>query len=144
LANERGLAYPWKEQVLLERVLDDLLLAVRRGSRRVSPAQRVRLIDDVIRARIFRMLNLRTLSVVASGRPLGAFASVTKLFWAQYAQELHQTKHEIDGLAGVAGDRSTWNSMLWYRQASIAGGTSEIQRNIVAEQALGLPREPRG
>jgi alkylation response protein AidB-like acyl-CoA dehydrogenase len=143
LANERGLAYPWKEQVLLDRALQEVLSQVRTGARVLDANQRVRLAGDVMRARIFRLLNLRTLSLVASGQDPGAFSSLTKLFWSNYAQQLHQTLFELGGPGATAGDPEAWTQMLWYRQASIAGGTSEIQRNIVAERALGLPREAR-
>jgi alkylation response protein AidB-like acyl-CoA dehydrogenase len=143
LANERGLAYPWKEQVLLDRALQEVLSQVRTGARVLDANQRFRLAGDVMRARIFRLLNLRTLSLVASGQDPGAFSSLTKLFWSNYAQQLHQTLFELAGPGATAGDPQAWTQMLWYRQASIAGGTSQIQRNIVAERALGLPREPR-
>jgi alkylation response protein AidB-like acyl-CoA dehydrogenase len=143
LANERGLAYPWKEQVLLDRALQEVLSQVRAGARVLDANQRFRLTGDVMRARIFRLLNLRTLSLVASGQDPGAFSSLTKLFWSNYAQQLHQTLFELGGPSATAGDPQAWTQMLWYRQASIAGGTSEIQRNIVAERALGLPRERR-
>jgi alkylation response protein AidB-like acyl-CoA dehydrogenase len=68
---------------------------------------------------------------------------MTKLFYANYAQRLHQVAMAIKGMDAVAGSPSEWNPILWYRQSSIAGGTSEIQRNILAEVALGLPRERR-
>ena len=143
LANERGLAYPWKEQVILDRALQEALSEVRSGARVLDANQRARLVADVIHARIFRLMNLRTLSLVASGQDPGAFSSLTKLFWSNYAQQLHQTLFALAGPSATAGDRQAWTQMLWYRQASIAGGTSEIQRNIVAERALGLPREAR-
>ncbi len=143
LDNERGLAYPWKEQVVLEGMVNDLIEAAKLRPD-LSPHQRLAIVDDVIRSRIFRLLNVRTLSNLAAGGRAGAFASVTKLFWSTYAQHLQQTRFEFDGLDAIAGDENAWRSLLWYRQASIAGGTSEIQRNIVAEQLLGLPREARG
>lgn len=143
LDNERGLAYPWKEQIVLDGMLDELLRRAA-ASRALDPQLRRRLVDDVIRSRIFRLLNLRTLSIVSAGESIGAFGSLTKLFWAEYAQHLQQTRFELGGASSVAGEASSWNPLLWYRQASIAGGTSEIQRNIIGERALGLPREPRG
>jgi alkylation response protein AidB-like acyl-CoA dehydrogenase len=144
LANERGLAYPWKEQVLLDRVLQDLLTAVRSGALVLDAHQRDRLMGDVIRGRIFRLMNLRMLSVVAAGGDPGGLASLTKLFWADYAQRLYDSRFDFGGPSSAAGDAASWTAMLWNRQDSIAGGTSEIQRNIVAERVLGLPRERRG
>jgi alkylation response protein AidB-like acyl-CoA dehydrogenase len=144
LSNERGLAYPMKEQMVLSQYLEGLLDEVRKAERGDVDGQlRDRLIDCVIRDRIFRLLNLGTLSRLAEGRPLGASPSITKLFYSDLAQRLHSTAMSFKGAHAVAGNEDEWNPILWYRQSSIAGGTSEIQRNILGEVALGLPREPR-
>ena len=98
LDNERGLAYPWKEQVVLEGMVNELIEAARLRSD-LSPHHRLAIVDDVIRSRIFRLLNVRTLSNLSAGGRAGAFASVTKLFWSTYAQHLQQTRFEFDGLS---------------------------------------------
>jgi alkylation response protein AidB-like acyl-CoA dehydrogenase len=144
LSNERGLAYPMKEQMVLSQFLEGLIGEVKKaGPDNLDGDLRDRLIDCVIRDRIFRLLNFRTLSRLAEGEPLGASPSVTKLFYADYAQRLHATAMSFRGMHAIAGCEDQWNPILWYRQSSIAGGTSEIQRNILGDVALGLPREPR-
>ena len=144
LSNERGLAYPMKEQMVLSQYLEGLLDEVKKNDLNDPDGQlRDQLIDLVIRDRIFRLLNLRTLSRLAEEEPLGAWPSITKLFYADYAQRLHATAMSLRGMNAVAGSEDLWNPILWYRQSSIAGGTSEIQRNILGDVALGLPREPR-
>ena len=71
-------------------------------------------------------------------RPPGAGGSLAKLAWAHCDQELANLAVDLIG-PGALGDR--WGeNLLSVRQASIAGGTSEINRNIVAERVLGLPR----
>ena len=71
-----------------------------------------------------------------------------KLFWSEMSQRMHDTLMELLGAAGlcwqpgphaVAGGRLA-RSYLYYRAASLFAGTSEIQRNILAERVLGLPR----
>jgi alkylation response protein AidB-like acyl-CoA dehydrogenase len=75
-----------------------------------------------------------------------------KLFWAGMSQRLHETAVAVLGPAAllVAGDecaidRGRWaHELLATRANSIMGGTSEIQRNVIGERLLGLPREPSG
>ncbi|MFN2615341.1 MAG: acyl-CoA dehydrogenase family protein, partial [Actinomycetota bacterium] len=72
-----------------------------------------------------------------------------KLFWSETSQKLYKTATDVLGLDGLiaqgdarALDGGRWSrGLLWSRAASIAGGSSEIQRNIIAERILGLPRE---
>ena len=74
-----------------------------------------------------------------------------KLFWADVSQRLAETAVAVLGPAalltaddGGAVDRGRWaRGLLSTRANSIMGGTSEIQRNIIGERLLGLPREPR-
>ena len=101
-------------------------------------------------AEIMRFSGLRTLAQVAKGRPPGPEASVAKLFWSEYHKRLGEIAIGIEGSDGLLrpeGDGypvSQWqNVFLSSRAGTIYSGTSEIQRNIIGERALGLPKEPR-
>ena len=152
LANERGTSFVWKEQVLHE-VARDLLWkrAIERGDT-ANPLVRQKLAQSWMDVEIFRLHNGRTLSRLARGEQIGPESSIVKLFWTEMSQRLYENAGSILGWDGLvmpedesAVDRGRWaRGMLWSRAASIAGGTSEIQRNIIAERILGLPREPKG
>jgi alkylation response protein AidB-like acyl-CoA dehydrogenase len=141
LVNERGLAFPLKEQTVLTARLEQVLDRVRAGSVSPTATDRQRLAQAYISAEIFRLLNLQTLTRLNAGEDVTFRASITKLFWARFSQSLEETASSLEGPNGIAGDPASWNTFLWYRQSSIAGGTSEIQRNILGERVLGLPRE---
>lgn len=100
--------------------------------------------------RIFQLHNLRSLSRLERGEEPGPEGSVLKLFWSERTRGLHDTLldvlgaaaplwHEAEGNPGSGDFQTSW---LYYRAATIFGGTSEIQRNIIGERVLGLPREP--
>ena len=76
-----------------------------------------------------------------SGQPTGADGSLTKLAWGRAEQRLSELAVDMLGLAATTGHWAF--NLAASRQATIAGGTTEINRNIVAEMGLGLPREPR-
>ncbi len=151
LANERGASFVWKEQVLLELAMDHLIRTGASRGRLADPHVRQRLAQSWIDVEIFRLHNARTLTRLASGKELGAESSIVKLFWAGMSQRLYETA--VDALApdailmpGTDGavDGGRWVlGLLQSRANSIMGGTSEIQRNIIGERILGLPREPR-
>ena len=141
LVSERGIAYPFKEQTVLDGMLQ-AALAQCRTDPPASPGTRLRLVDDFIRFEVFRFLNLGTLDTIDRGEDPGPRSSLVKLAMTGLAQHLTETVSELNGLRGIAGERSVWLPLLWYRMGTIAGGTSEIQRNIIAERMLGLPREP--
>src|SRR5206468_954117 len=95
-----------------------------------------------------RLNNWRTLTRLQRREPLGPESSFVKLFWSEMSQRMHDTLMELLGPSGlcwrpgphaVAGGRLA-RSYLYYRAASLFAGTSEIQRNILAERVLGLPR----
>jgi alkylation response protein AidB-like acyl-CoA dehydrogenase len=148
LAHERGTAFPFKEQVVHEVYLDELWqLASQRD-----------LLDDVeisdalaqsfVDLRVLRLHNWRTLSRLSKGVEPGPESSVTKLAWTDMTQALSARALEIVGAAAplwwAADDNpggGFWQRQwLWSKAASIAGGTSEVQRTIIGERMLGLPR----
>ena len=152
LANERGATFVWKEQVLHEVAIDLLAkTCASRGSAR-DPLVRQRLAQAWIEVEIFRLHNQRTLTRLARGEDIGPESSLVKLFWAGMSQRVADTAVAVLGPDSLlmpddehAVDRGRWAlGLLATRANSIMGGTSEIQRNILAERLLGLPREPTG
>jgi len=148
LANERGTSFVWKEQVLHEVARDMLWRRALERGLAEDPVVRQKLAQSWMDVEIFRLHNARTLTRLSRGEQIGPESSVVKLFWTEMSQRLYETAGSIFGLdAAVWGsdpnsiDRGRWaRGMLWSRAASSAGGTSEIQRNIIAERILGLPR----
>jgi alkylation response protein AidB-like acyl-CoA dehydrogenase len=151
LANERGTTFIWKEQVLLEQAMAVLTATARERGARADPTVRQRIARSRIELEIFRLHNRDTLSRLASGEAIGAESSVVKLFWAGLSQRLYETAVALlgaDGLLAVADERAVDDGrwvfgLLQSRANSIMGGTSEIQKTIIGERLLGLPREPR-
>jgi alkylation response protein AidB-like acyl-CoA dehydrogenase len=148
LAHERGTAFPFKEQVVHEVYLDELWqLAAERD-----------LLDDVeiadalaqsyVELRVLRLHNWRTLSRLTKGIEPGPESSVTKLAWTDMTQALSARALDIVGRAAPLwwgadanpGDGFWQRQWLWSKAASIAGGTSEVQRTIIGDRMLGLPR----
>ncbi len=148
LAHERGTAFPFKEQVVHEVYLQDLYaLAHERGALAdVETADA--LAQSFVELRVLRLHNWRTLSRLASGEEPGPESSWVKLAWSDMTQHLSDVGLELTGEASplwhgadsLPADGRWQRQWLWSKAASIAGGTSEIQRNIIAERILGLPR----
>jgi alkylation response protein AidB-like acyl-CoA dehydrogenase len=139
LAHERGTAFSFKEQVLHRIYADELGELLRARGRASDPTLRQRYAARVIDVEIMRLHNCRTMTRLARGELPGAESSIVKLFWADLTQEL--TALALDALGADAQLGGRWQQrMLWSRCASIAGGTNEIQRNIIAQRVLGLPR----
>jgi alkylation response protein AidB-like acyl-CoA dehydrogenase len=150
LANERGASFVWKEQVLQEVAFDRLVKACARAGRLGDALVRQRLAQARIEVEIFRLHNERTLGRLARGEEIGSESSLVKLFWAGMSQRLHDTAVGVLGADALlaagdeyAIDRGRWvRELLATRANSIMGGTDEIQRNVIGERLLGLPREP--
>jgi alkylation response protein AidB-like acyl-CoA dehydrogenase len=153
LAHERGTSFLFKEQVKEKIAVDRLLAQLRRNranGRSVHPALRQALADVYIRVEILRLLNLDTMTRLALGAGAGAETSVKKLFRTSLTQQLHETALALQGARAqlVRGDPQAIDHGHWQqaflnsRHASISGGTSEIQCNIIATRLLGLPKGP--
>jgi alkylation response protein AidB-like acyl-CoA dehydrogenase len=130
-----------------------------RGVRELAAAAKARGLDTdpVLRDRIAGLYSdarayeahaLRTLTRLARGDDLGSEASMTKLLWSELEHRLHEVGRDVLGpYAEVLSedapvpDPQIWHTRYWFaRAATIYAGTSEIQRNIVAERVLGLPK----
>ena len=98
------------------------------------------------RARILAWLGERAL--VEDGRgPNGGVSSLIKLAWSSLGQAFAEYAADVDGLGAIAGEsRASIRSgdrLVSSRSNTIAGGTTEVMKNIIGERSLGLPREPK-
>ncbi len=102
--------------------------------------------DLVVTGHALSALGFRlTLAALAGADPSGSEAAVRKLLGVQHDQHVQEVGMVVSGIEAVAtdGDAAAWSAMfLFNRCLTIAGGTSDIQRNVIAERLLGLPRDP--
>ena len=112
-----------------------------------DPVVRQRLADAHIRYELLRFLRYRSQTALSQGRAPGAEASVMKLAFARYMQALTATAIDAQGAHGLLGGDDVADDGMWLRRflhspsLRIAGGSDQIQANIMGERALGLPRE---
>ena len=148
--------------VLFRHELDRLLELARTSGRDRDPMIRQRLARCYGDVEIMRYLGYRILTGFLKGNTPGPEASISKLYWSEYHRRITELAMDILGLHGIApvgrfpdriartDDPGAPNSSaswvgVWFNAiaGTIYAGTSEIQRNILAETVLGLPREPR-
>ncbi len=126
-----------------------LLLLARDSGVTADPGFRQRLADVHTRNEVIRYLRYRTQTALSHGRRPGPEASVMKLLYADYVKRLADLALSVEGAFGMLEHPSAPAEGVWQQkffnavQASIGGGTDQIQRNILGERVLGLPREPR-
>lgn len=137
LAGERGAA-AWQRQIWLRSRLDDLAVA---GAQTVGD-ETIGEAAELLMA--LRLLSRRTVRALSAGEPIGATTSLDKLAMSTAEKFLFEAALSGLGDAIVFGDgpdAAEWrNDYLYSRASSIYGGAAEIQRNIIAERLLGLPR----
>jgi alkylation response protein AidB-like acyl-CoA dehydrogenase len=131
-------------------------MSLRSPARFLAPAERLieawladpdpvfgdRVADAWIKAQAYRLHTLGTVTRLAEGGELGAESSVTKVFWSDLDVALHQTALDLQGADAELVDQWT-DGLLFALGGPIYAGTNEIQRNIIAERLLGLPKEVR-
>jgi alkylation response protein AidB-like acyl-CoA dehydrogenase len=101
-----------------------------------------------IEAHVFRLIGLRNLTQAQQGVAPGPQASMTKLYWSEMDKRIQETAVGMQGLYGALAPDSPfaiedgrWQyGWMWSQAETIYAGSSEIQRNIIAERVLGLPR----
>jgi alkylation response protein AidB-like acyl-CoA dehydrogenase len=103
-----------------------------------------RLRDAVVRAYIdaqaYRWQTFQTVTRMTEGENLGTESSLTKVFWSELDVRLHETALELLG-ADAELDVSAWTKGYQFALSGpIYAGTNEIQRNVIAERVLGMPR----
>ncbi len=149
LGHERG-GQATTAHLGFEREFWELVDTARKYGKTADPLVRQQLAAAYTSVQLMRLRGLCTLAEVAQGRPPGPEASVAKLFWSEYHKRLGEVAMSIvgaDALLRPEGDgypTTGWqNVFLSSRAGTIYSGTSEIQRNIIGERGLGLPKEPK-
>jgi alkylation response protein AidB-like acyl-CoA dehydrogenase len=108
------------------------------------------LVEAHVRAELLRFLRLRAQTALSQGRRPGAETSVMKLLYARYMQHMTGTAMQVQGAAAMLDDpallhrEGTWHTKFLHAPSlRIAGGSDQIQGNIIGERVLGLPSEAR-
>jgi alkylation response protein AidB-like acyl-CoA dehydrogenase len=140
LANERGGGFIWRQQVRQEEAVELLWKTCAGAGLLDDPLVRQRLASAWIEAEIFRLHNARTLARLARGEEIGAESSLVKLFWSEASKRLYDTACDLLGPEALLTSSDWERTFLYSRANTIMGGTSEVQRNIIGERILGLPR----
>jgi alkylation response protein AidB-like acyl-CoA dehydrogenase len=148
LAFERGVS-TLGQQMGFRNELDGIIAAAKANGTANDPLIRQRLAKAEIGLRLMRYGALRMLSNSDHSKVDGA-ALTYKIQWASWRRSLGELAMDVLGQAGEVTDnaRYEWdmlpNLFLFSRSDTIYGGTNQIQRNLISERALGMPREPRG
>ena len=142
LAYERGIS-TLAQQVGFERELETTIDLARQYGRIDEPAIRQRLVKAHTGLQLLKLNALRSMS--GTGVP-GPEASISKLFWGSWHRDLGELMIDIMGPAGLIGEGFPYELtleqklFLFTRSDTIYGGSNEIQRNVLGERVLGLPR----
>ena len=91
-------------------------------------------------AQAYRWQTYATESRLRGGAPIGSEASFMKVLWSELDVELHATALRLLGRDGERADSSWMDGYVFALSGPIYAGTNEIQRNIISERVLGLPR----
>jgi alkylation response protein AidB-like acyl-CoA dehydrogenase len=148
LAFERGVS-TLGQQMNFRNELCAIIAAARANGLISDPLIRQRLAHAHVGLKLMRYSALRMLASAEAGR-LSNEAYTYKIFWASWRKKLGELALDVQGPQGeiAAAAPYEWDLLtsvfLASRADTIYGGTNQIQRNIIAERALGLPREPRG
>jgi alkylation response protein AidB-like acyl-CoA dehydrogenase len=149
LGFERGVS-TLGQQMLFQNEFNEVLRIARENGAARDPAIRQRIADAHVGLRIMRFNSMRMLSGGGDDGSLSREAMIYKLYWASWHRNLGKLAMDVLGaeseiLDGAPYELNRLQSLFLFTRAdTIYGGTNQIQRNIIAERALGMPREPRG
>ena len=148
LAFERGVS-TLGQQMAFRNELDEIIAAAKANGQANNPLIRQRIAKAEVGLRLMRYGALRMLSNTDHSKIDGA-ALTYKIQWATWRRGLGELAMDVLGQAAelAEGSEYEWdmlpNLFLFSRSDTIYGGTNQIQRNLIAERGLGMPREPRG
>ncbi|MDJ0461249.1 acyl-CoA dehydrogenase family protein [Streptomyces sp. H27-C3] len=139
--NERGLTLRSPGRFLA--AADRLARLWRTHGDPADTALRDRVADAVIGARAYQLFTYTNASRFAAGATIGAESSLNKVFWSDYDIALHEAALDLLGAEGELADGEWAEGYLFSLAGPIYAGTNEIQRDIIAERLLGLPKGRR-
>lgn len=148
LAFERG-ASTLGQQMLFQNELDRIIQIAKRNGSASDPLIRQRIAHAWMGLRIQRYHALRTLSGADEGAELPPASTISKIFWANWHRDLGKLAMDVMGPEAELADGAPYDlnglqrMFLFTRSDTIYAGSNQIQRNIMSERVLGLPREPR-
>jgi alkylation response protein AidB-like acyl-CoA dehydrogenase len=139
-----GLANAYRFQ----RAIEELANLTRSQGAGADDTVRQRVAQAAIEAHVFRATGLRNLTKAQQGQVPGPEASLVKLYWSEMDKKMQETAVAVQGMYGALDPDSPWAveegrwqlGWMWSQAETIYAGSSEIQRNIIAERVLGLPR----
>jgi alkylation response protein AidB-like acyl-CoA dehydrogenase len=149
LGFERGVS-TLGQQMLFQNEFDEVVRIARQNGAAADPTIRQRIADAHVGLRIMRFNSMRMLSGGGDDGSLSREAMIYKLYWATWHRNLGKLAMDVLGPESEILDAAPYglnrlqSLYLFTRADTIYGGTNQIQRNIIAERALGMPREPRG
>jgi alkylation response protein AidB-like acyl-CoA dehydrogenase len=131
-----------------EQAVAELAALARDRGAGSDPTVRQKVAQAQIEAHVFRLIGLRNLTQAQQGAAPGPQASMTKLYWSEMDKRIQETAIGVQGPYGALAPDSPfaiedgrWQyGWMWSQAETIYAGSSEIQRNIIAERVLGLPR----
>ncbi|MEM7135074.1 MAG: acyl-CoA dehydrogenase family protein [Myxococcota bacterium] len=146
LAFERG-ASTLSQQYLFQKEFEEVIASAKRVGADADPVFRQRLADAYIGLKIMRVNALRMLE--HQDADLGREALISKLYWSNWHRDLGELAMDLLGLEGELLEGAPYElsqTQKWYlfsRADTIYAGSNQVQRNIIGERGLGLPKEPR-
>ena len=149
LGFERGVS-TLGQQMLFQNEFDEIIRIARENGTAKDPVIRQRIADAHVGLRIMRFNSMRMLSGGGDDGTLQKEAMIYKLYWATWHRNLGKLAMDVLGAESEIIEEGPYqlnrlqSMYLFTRSDTIYGGTNQIQRNIIAERALGMPREPRG
>jgi alkylation response protein AidB-like acyl-CoA dehydrogenase len=134
--------------IQMRQQLDDAIAVVRSAGAIEDPLIRQRLVQLHTEVELARLLALRALTKALKGTPPTTEVALGKLAWSYLSQDIAELAVEVQGVRaplwrgspGLADGGRWQQSLVYSRMTTIGAGTTEIQKNILAERALGLPR----